>query len=287
MRANTASVADEPVNFSNFSVQIEGSDPFTIRNGQYIGHDGFVVPKNFDEFYERFPQYVRNWVRRHADPSAQKEDLEDWTQDLLIHLRHLPSTSKHRDSGKEDIIQTFDPRKHYGANQARFQSYLNLCLANKFRSMHSRRMKDALSQPGNLTLDTPSDRSDHSSVDDEFCHAHSHRLQEATNASEKRDENRAFITEFLDFIRREDPKLTLAIEVLSMARTQGAAADLLGIREDRFVTVLTRLRQLGRCFLSGEPVPKQRKPYKKRVNRRQTVPPPDTGLPHLTGTGTL
>jgi hypothetical protein len=124
MQANTPVVANQPINFSNFSVEnrLYKSDPFVIRDGRFIGHDGFVVPKDFDEFHERFPQYVRNWVNRHADRSAPKEDLEDWTQDLLIHLQHLPATSKHRVAGREDIVQTFDPQKHYGANQARFQN---------------------------------------------------------------------------------------------------------------------------------------------------------------------
>ncbi len=35
---------------------------------------------------------------------------------------------------------------------------------------------------------------------------------------------------------------------------------------------LTRLRQLGTCFLSGERVPRQRRPYKRRVMRNRTTP---------------
>src|SRR5271156_6122887 len=86
---------------ASLSVENRKPDPFTIVDERYVGHDGFVVPKNFDEFHERFPQYVRNWVNRHVDRSAPKEDAEDWTQDLLIHLRNLPAISKHREAGKE------------------------------------------------------------------------------------------------------------------------------------------------------------------------------------------
>ena len=78
--------------------------------------------------------------------------MEDWTQDLLIHLSRLPLTSKYREAGNEDIVATFDPVKHYGANEARFRNYINLCLTNKFRTMHSKRMKDPLCRPGNLSL---------------------------------------------------------------------------------------------------------------------------------------
>ena len=181
MQVNTATGASRTVNFHNFSV--EKRDPFSVREGRFVGHDGFVVPKDFDEFHERFPNYVRNWVRRHTEASASREDLEDWTQDLLFHLRYLPLNSKHRDAGAEDVIQTFDPVKHFGANQARFQNYINLCLTNKLRSLYSKRMKDALSQPGNMSLDTQREWNDPRAVDDEFCHSHSVHLQRAANAS--------------------------------------------------------------------------------------------------------
>jgi hypothetical protein len=266
MESNTASVENQPINFTKFSVENEPrhSDPFTIRDGRYIGHDGFVVPKDFGEFHERFPQYVRNWVRRHTDTSAQKEDLEDWTQDLLIHLQHLPPTSKHRAAGNSDIVQTFDPHKHFGANQARFQNYINLCLANKFRTLHAKRMKDALSNPRNLSLDTQMEWDDPCSVDDEYCHSHSEYLRRTANASEKRDRDRACLREFVDFVRRKDPNSAPAIEMQLLAGMQRTAADSLGMNESEFTRTRNRLLQLAEGFLSGKPVPRQRKPYKKR-----------------------
>lgn len=47
----------------------------------------------------------------------------------------VPATSKHREAGKQDVIQTFDPFRHHGANLARFLNYVNRCLANKFRTI--------------------------------------------------------------------------------------------------------------------------------------------------------
>jgi hypothetical protein len=246
------------------------------------------MPKDFDEFYKRFPQYIRNWVSRHADRTASKEDVADWTQDLLFHLQHLSANSKYREAGKEDIVQTFDPHKHYGASQARFQNYINLCLTNKFRTLHSKRMKDALSQPGNVSLDTQRECGDPFSVSDEFCHFHSEHLQRAGNASEKRDQDRAFVGEFVDFVRREDPKVLPAVEALCLAQTQAAAADLLGMTEAQFDRAHNRLLQLGRCFLSGEPVPRQRKPYKKRkrlnlaaIPKKNETPPTPNAASNL------
>jgi hypothetical protein len=281
MQSNTVAVETQPVSFSNFSVENlpRRSDSFTIRDGRYIGHDGFIIPKDFDEFHERFPQYVRNWVRRHADASAQKEDLEDWTQDLLIHLQHLPLTSKHRMTGKKDIVQTFDPHKHYGANQARFQNYINLCLGNKFRTMRAKRKKDALSNPRNVSLDTQMEWDDPCSVDDEYCHSHSEHLRKAANASEKRDRDRALLRDFVAFVRREDPNSAPAIEVLLVVGAQGASPDSLAMTEGQFTRTRNRLHSLAESFMSGSPVPRQRKPYKKRKRLSLAAIPKKTETP--------
>jgi hypothetical protein len=200
MQSNTAAVQNRPVNFPNFHVEKKTykSEHFTIRDGRYVGSDGFVVPSDFEEFYERYPDYVRKWVSKHADRSAPKQDVEDWTQDLLIHLYHLPRTSKHREAGRNDIVQTFDPVKHYGANEARFRNYINLCLANKFRCMHSKRMKDVLCHPGNPSLDGQAEGEEFRSVDDEYCHLHSAYLRQGAKASEKQACDRALLEEFMN-----------------------------------------------------------------------------------------
>jgi hypothetical protein len=267
MQSNTAVGENQHINFPSFSVEKRTykSDPFTITDGRFVGSDGFVVPRDFEEFYQRFPDYVRKWVGKHRDRSAPKEDVEDWTQDLLIHLLNLPQTSKHREAGKEDIVETFDPVKHYGANQARFQNYVNLCLTNKLRTFHSKRMKDALFRPGNLSLGGQIHGEGHRIVDDEYCHSHSAYLQSSANASEKQAWDGTFLEKFADFVRREDPKVLSTIEAIFTTGTQADAADWLGITETEFGRMRSRLGQLATCFVSGEPVPKQRRPYKKRV----------------------
>lgn len=174
-------------------------DRFSVVDGHNVGHDGFVVPKDFDEFHERFPEYVRNWVRRHVNRSTPKEDVEDWAQDLLIHLRYLPATSKHRKAGKQDVVQTFDPCKHHGANSARFFNYINLCLANKFRSMQSALMKNPLCRPGNLSLTTHWDGAD-DQIGDEFCHSHSAYLRRRCEQQDRQREARYVLAEFADFV---------------------------------------------------------------------------------------
>lgn len=267
---NTTVATNQPTFPMDFSTEEQASknDPFALIGGRYIGHDGFVVPKDFDEFHRRFPHHIPNWVKRHADRLALKEDLEDWTQDLIIHLKYLPLTSKHRKAGKEDVVQTFDPAKHHGANQARFLNYVNLCLANKFRTIDTKRKKDAMCHTGNLSLTAEVDARNYGEVDDEYCHAHSEYLRRAAGISEKRARDRAFVTEFVDFVRREDPSVLPAIQSILATGTPDDAAEFLGITDARFSRLRTRIRQLGKCFVTGDDhIPKQRSPYKKRTKR--------------------
>ena len=270
---NTAIATNQPTFPMNFSAEKKPykTDPFTFIDGRYVGHDGFVVPKDFDEFHQRFPHHIPNWVKRHADRLALKEDLEDWTQDLIIHVKYLPPMSKHREAGKEDIVQTFDPAKHHGANQARFLNYINLCLANKFSTIHSKRRKDAMCHTSNLSLTGQVDAKNCGEADDEYCHTHSEYLRRAADISEKRARDGTFVREFVDFVRREDPSVLPAIQSILATGTPDDAAEFLGITDARFSRLRTRIRQLGKCFMTGDDhIPKQRRPYKKRAKRVAT-----------------
>ena len=50
MLTNTDPVQNQPLKFANKTVENSTPDPFTMVDGHYIGHDGFVVPQDFDEF---------------------------------------------------------------------------------------------------------------------------------------------------------------------------------------------------------------------------------------------
>jgi hypothetical protein len=261
MRANTAAVE----NFASFSVENGKSDPFTLIDGHYVGHDGFVVPKDFSEFYERFPQHVRKWVGRHVDRSTPKQDVEDWTQDLLAHLCCLPLASKYREAGMRDTVATFDPLRHYGASSARFFNYINLCLGNRFKTIRSTRAKNPICRPGNLSLTADCEHSDRDQVDDEFCHGHSEQLRGRCQRQERQRDARKALAEFTDFVRRKDSSVLRALEAIAATATLGAAAEFLGTTEADFRRMRSRLRDLGRCFHTGEQVPRRRRRYKRRA----------------------
>jgi hypothetical protein len=253
MPSNTVVIAKQPATFANFSVEKRGADPFTIREDRYVGQDGFVVPTDFDEFYKRFPQYVRNWVRRHADGSARPEDIEDWTQDLLLHLKSLPPTSKYRKMGKQDVVQTFDPSRHYGASQPRFQNYINLCLSNKFRTMHSARQKNPLFRPGNLSLSEHVEGEEWVHASDEYCHSHSEQLRNSQQIGEKQRQDRFSILEFASFVHRTDSKVLPVLRAMYTSETKAEALGSLQLTEYRFLPICDRLRELARFYADGDP----------------------------------
>ena len=224
------------------------SDPFTVVDGRFVGDDGFVVPRNFEEFNRRFPTYVHDWVKRHSRLGVRPEDIEDWTQDLTIHLMALPPCSTFRAAGKEDLIQTFDPHRHHGANQARFRNYINLCLANKFRTMYVGRMKNPVCVAGTLSLRTHSSPDEVGCVDDEYCHEHSSHLKQASTILQRRDQKRLLIAEFAEFVREHEPAALVGIKAISATKSIREGAQFLGITEKAYIRLRTRLRQSGQCF---------------------------------------
>lgn len=247
----------------SYSISQQGytGDPFLFVDGHYIGHDGFVVPKDFPEFYVRFPQYIRRWVRRHADKSTSKEDIEDWAQDLCAHMSSLPVTSKHREAGKQDVIQTFDPFRHYSANLARFLSYVNHCLANKFRTIHSTRIKSPLCRAKQLS---PPEIGEAAATDDASCRVLSERAKDVALCSQKQAENKLLIGAFIDFVRSENPRLLSALEAIAMTSTQEEGARKLGTPSADYGRLCRQLRELGHSFLSRKARPQPQRRFETR-----------------------
>ena len=165
---------------------------------------------------------------------------------------YLPATSKHRKAGKEDVVQTFDPCKHHGANSARFFDYINLCLANKFRSMQSARMKNPVCRAGNVSLCAHIDESDFGQVGDEFCHAHSAYLRGRCQRQERQRDASHTLTKFVEFLRREDAGVIPVMGAIAVTTTPAAAAESLGIATPEFRSLHSRLRELGQFFLKRE-----------------------------------
>jgi hypothetical protein len=69
-------------------------DFYTIsEDGHFIGQDGFVVPRSFEEFFGRHPRYVRGRVSL-CWPNGTDSEREDHESELLIFLMSLPDKSR-------------------------------------------------------------------------------------------------------------------------------------------------------------------------------------------------
>lgn len=250
-------------------------DTFRVAaDGHFVGDDGFVVPMNFDEFYDRYPKYVLNWVKKRLNRFTVDEDVEDWTQDLLIHMKWLPQASKHRTPGANgrrdgcaDVVETFNPYQQYGASERRFRNYINFCLANKFNTVQSKRQKNPVCRPGNVPYGVAPDEDSggHQSTGDDYIHQNSRHLASQAERVQKQHDDRLFTNEFKRYVRREDPSAFPAIEALEACGPMGEAAEYMGVTEQEFARYRARLKQLAECFLSNQRVPKQRRPYRKRA----------------------
>lgn len=175
-------------------------DPFTVEDGHYVGHDRFVVPNSFAEFYQRFPACVANWVRNRTRGCTSRSEAEDWTQQLLLFLAALPANSIHRKSGKRDVIQTFAPEKMHGANEARFRSFINRCLSNEFNTLYKKWRTQPHSNPNYIPFSTYFE----GGVDDGFCHSNSTNLRARQRRSRETYEQRLRLDEF---VRRWEPSI--------------------------------------------------------------------------------
>ena len=214
-------------------------DAFTVRDGHFVGHDGFTVPSSFGEFYQRFPAYVADWVGRRVRGCVSATEAEDWTQELLLHLAALPLCSKHRRDGKEDVIQTFAPERMHGANEARFRSFINRCLGNKFNSLYAKWRTRPLSNPGNLSLEVETEKGG----SDEFCHASSEYLRQAGCRSREREEQNLRLEEFVRLSDSENPGLSDAIWLFRRTGNWEDAERVFS--RPRCVAIRRRARQQG------------------------------------------
>ena len=115
----------------------------------YTSANYWRPPKDFRQFYKRYPRYVRTWVARHFRYSVTKqadlghttfnEMLADYEQDLLLHLAALPATSKYRKLGYTDPIQLF-----MGHDASDFRKYVNMLLSRRIGTIRTHEKQDAL-----------------------------------------------------------------------------------------------------------------------------------------------
>jgi hypothetical protein len=139
---------------------VRAAESFSVTaDGRYVGEDGFHVPKDFREYFESDPLRVRRWLRRRLAGRFAKDTILDLEQDLLLYLCSLSPDSRFRQKGANgrpdgctDVIQCFDPARHFGATAARFHHFINLCLANRLSSILAKQGRNPLCDPRDVSL---------------------------------------------------------------------------------------------------------------------------------------
>ena len=236
---------------------------FTIDpTGHYVSSkDGFIVPRNFSEFHERFPNYVASWVYKHIQPNYRKNpaDAQDWVSELTLHLMVLPERSSKRKNGHVDVISCFDPARLRGANSKSFFFYVNTCLRNRFiEHLHKKRkdaIRDALRNAPNLSFEQSPQLEDEQRESIYGLGRTSQDIYAAMRAGE-----------FKDFVGENEPELLPAVEIIFCSETIKETAGKLGLTVYQFRPIRSRLKVLFECFEAGLPVP-AKKPRRKTKGR--------------------
>lgn len=266
--ANSFVFTPAHLGLSSEAVSDYDGEPFTSDGTHFIGHDGFVVPANFVEFYDRYPVYVRNWTSKRLRKMGTHPDVEDWTQTLLTHLCQLPKPKRivNPETGEvrltggtlhqlgfTDVIHAYNPWAHYGASARRFFNFLNLCLSNKFSSLRSRYDKDAAVHTS-FSLDddpAPTQNSGDGTPREYLLMDRSALYRDAVTQNRPLTADDVFVQQFEAYVERKDPTLTpLVRAIMSQDRIEDIINHL-GIDQNQFLRDRKKLVKLSKSFQSG------------------------------------
>jgi hypothetical protein len=247
-------------------------DPYTIsEDGHFIGHDGFVVPRSFEEFFERHPRYVRGRARL-CWPNGTDSEREDHESELLIFLMSLPDNSKFRalgyngfPDGCKDRIQTFNPDLAYGASEPRFFNYVKIILTNHLISLWQKAASNPVRASKTSSFYSP--EPDGTLLDEDYIYALASERGAFGMSYDQAIENGILVDEFLRFVQNHNPELLEIIRAIQTSDTYVEAQHTLGITERLFIRARSRLMVLYSCFDKGTDPPHQRKVYRSRTPR--------------------
>ncbi len=229
-----------------------------------MGEDGFVVPKDFGEFFERYPLRVRRWVTRRLHGRFGQDAILDLEQDLLLYLCTLAPKSRFRRKGTNrrpggctDVIQCFDPVRHYGATAGRFHNFINLCLANRLSTILARQRLNPLCNPRNVSIASfqgneggPESAGE---ADEGYLLSHSSTFaEECHRRSDSEDPVlKAYVWEFEQFVLQTKPKLVPVVHAIQRSATLRDAEKTIGMGNYEFRRCREELALLKNRFLEG------------------------------------
>lgn len=227
-----------------------------------MGEDGFVVPKDFGEFFKRDPMRVRRWVTRRLHRRLGQDSILDLEQDLLLYLCALPPDSRFRKKGANgrpegctDVIQCFDPVRHYGATAGRFHNFINLCLANRLSTILAGQRRNPICDPRNLSIANGQESEGSPELVGEVGEPYLLR-NSGTFARECRRRTHAenpvlktYVREFEQFVLQREPKLLAIVHAIERTATLCDAEKSIGMAKRDFRRCRRDLSVLKKRFL--------------------------------------
>ena len=248
-------------------------EPVDGIGGNVGGADAFIVPRDFIEFYERYPVYVRNWVSKKLRKVSTHPDVEDWTNTLLAHICAVPkgkvveATDEEEEKivggslakrGFVDVINAFNPWAQYGASAKRFFSFVNTCLSNKYSSLTSKHRKDAMwhqqfslddAMPGasSASHDSPSQESGR----EYLLISRSSLYAEEVGKAIPKTADEILVEQFKEFLTRRDPSLIPLVEALMHKDKIEEILTHLEIDHNNFLRNRKKLQRLSRIFVGS------------------------------------
>ena len=267
--AQTASTEPETLQETGtFHGPLLHRDPYTVSpEGNFVGSDGFVVPKNFAEFNEAFPRAVKQWVRS-AYQRASEAEKEDRVSELNLFLMTLPEGSKFSEPGYNgleagctDRIQTFSPEA-FGVSGKRFFHWFNRLLFNQHIKLSKKAQGNPIQRFNTLSLF--SQDADGQAIDDDFlfplCNKYSTATQHYTVLN-----NGVFIDKFIAYVEKHNPECVAVMNAIATKDTYVDAQISLGMDEKMFIRARNRIVLLHHHFDLGTEPTRQRKVYRART----------------------
>lgn len=234
---------------------------YTIVDGHFVGSDGFVVPKNFAEFVEKFPNYTYKWVRNNLKPPLvrSKDDVLDWASQLNEHLMTI-SPAKRR-VGKTDVIQCFNPVAASGATKAKFLYFVDVCLKRRAVSILRHQTRDALQDNtrfiANVSLQETYDFAD---AFPEGEGSKAYNVVELAVIPGAAADKKAFVDEFKQFVAEHDPYILTIMELIANSDTYSEIIRRPDYSEHKFAKDRLRMKELMECYQTGRvPRPQPRR----------------------------
>jgi hypothetical protein len=105
-----------------------------------VAPDGFNVSRNFAEFQERYPTFIRDVFRRCSFVDLTIASVDDLTSGGALWIATLPADQIGSARGCRDRIEAFNPGEgHFkGATAPRFFHYIKRCLMMYYMITYAR-----------------------------------------------------------------------------------------------------------------------------------------------------